>query len=459
MKKEILEKLYQARKNLIVSGDISTGKTTSVLFPLVDKMIEQNESLMILDSKEEYINKYYKSLESKKYNIIILNFRDLDKSVGWNPLQVAYELYKKGNVDRAMDYLEKMAQTITYENSFADPFWSETASDFLVGVVLSLFEDAQADEINLNSVNAMIDGVRQKKSNYLTGKSDYLTEYFNLKDPYSQSYSFASSTILAPNETRESILSVARHKLSAYVTREKLNVLLNKTTFNFEDITKKPTAIFLIARDETKYLNSLVAMFIEQLFNIIIDAKPSNKFNFVLDNFDIIEKVNEFPNMLGSGVARGIKFAVATRSLTDLVNKYGNYIIRLSNQVQTANCVLRLRMNDTEQIFENECVNIEKIKGEVKYPTLNIVPIKIFNLIKYVNEANKKNTNPSLFEKIGEAEETYDIEEVVARIDKKIAELEEEERKYNLNKISTEIDISNSDKKEEMKTENTEETK
>jgi len=76
-------------------------------------------------------------------------------------------------------------------------------------------------------------------------------------------------------------------------------------------------------------------------------------------------------------------------------------------------------------------------------------------LIKYVNEANKKNTNPSLFEKIGEAEETYDIEEVVARIDKKIAELEEEERKNNINKISTEIDISNSDKKEEMKTENT----
>jgi len=41
MKKEMLEKVYNAQKNIIVSGDMATGKTTSVLFPLVDKMIEQ----------------------------------------------------------------------------------------------------------------------------------------------------------------------------------------------------------------------------------------------------------------------------------------------------------------------------------------------------------------------------------------------------------------------------------
>ena len=35
MKKEILEKVLDSKKNLIVSGDISTGKTLNVLFPLV----------------------------------------------------------------------------------------------------------------------------------------------------------------------------------------------------------------------------------------------------------------------------------------------------------------------------------------------------------------------------------------------------------------------------------------
>ena len=62
MKKEILEKMLDSKKNLIVSGDISTGKTLNVLFPLVKEIIDRKESLLILDSKEEYINKYYDDL-------------------------------------------------------------------------------------------------------------------------------------------------------------------------------------------------------------------------------------------------------------------------------------------------------------------------------------------------------------------------------------------------------------
>jgi|GEM_PF-4817271 len=51
----------------------------------------------------------------------------------------------------------------------------------------------------------------------------------------------------------------------------------------------------------------------------LFDMKSSNKFNFILDNFDVIEKVNEFTNMLGSGVSKGINFVVGTRSLADLI--------------------------------------------------------------------------------------------------------------------------------------------
>lgn len=73
MKKEILEKVYNSKKNLIVAGDISTGKTTNILYPLVDKITDQEESLLILDPKEEYLHKYYNKLKEKNYNIIILN--------------------------------------------------------------------------------------------------------------------------------------------------------------------------------------------------------------------------------------------------------------------------------------------------------------------------------------------------------------------------------------------------
>ena len=118
--------------------------------------------------------------------------------------------------------LEKTAKTMFYEDSTVDPFWSLTASDFFTGVTLALFEDGKEDEINLNSVNMMFEGVNER-----FGTTDYLTNYFKLKSPSSQSYVCASTTILAPKETKGSILSVARQKLRTYVSREKLSVLMN----------------------------------------------------------------------------------------------------------------------------------------------------------------------------------------------------------------------------------------
>lgn len=46
MRKEIIDKIYNSNKNLIVNGDISSGKTTNVMFPLVEEMIENSESLI-----------------------------------------------------------------------------------------------------------------------------------------------------------------------------------------------------------------------------------------------------------------------------------------------------------------------------------------------------------------------------------------------------------------------------
>lgn len=449
MKKEMLEKVYNAQKNIIVSGDMATGKTTSVLFPLVDKMIEQQESLMILDSKEEYINKYYKSLKEKNYNIVVLNLKDLDKSDGWNPIQIAYELYKDGNTDKAMDYLDKVAKIMFYEESSVDPFWASAASDFFTGVVLALFEDADKDEINLNSVSMMFEGVNEK-----FGASDYLTNYFKLKDPSSQSYVSASTTVLAPKETKGSIVSVAKQRLRTYVSREKLSILMNKTTFNYKDIATKPTAIFFIAKDESKYLNALAAMFIEQLFTVLFDTfdfKSSNKFNFVLDNFDIIEKVNEFTDMLSSGLSKRIKFTVSTRSLEDLTAKYGNYITKLSNIIYVASGLLKIKIDDKDETIENKFEKIIDVYNEVDYPKLNHVSIKVFDLKKFVREAKKQdmentfnelpplsNPFPSMLN-----EGNKNIDDLLKKIDDKIEELDAQEKMYNIEqqeeKVESEI--------------------
>ncbi len=439
MKKEMLEKVLNAHKNLIVEGDVASGKTTNVLFPVVDKAIENKESLFILDSREEYINRYYDKLKSNNYNTIIINLRDMDKSEGWNPLEYPYNLFKNGEKDKAQEYLEEIGKIMFYENSSVDPFWALTASDFFIGVTLALFEDGNADEVNLNSVNNMFNGIDKK-----FGVSDYITEYFKTKETSSKPYIFASATFLAPKETKSSILSVARQKLRLYVSREKLSQIMNKTTFSFEEIVSKPTAIFVIARDENKSLNAIVAMFIEQLYAILVDLKTKNKFNFILDNFDIIEKCNDLVDILGSCVARNIKTYIATRSVSELANIYGSYMPKLCDLLSIGNAEVKLVVNQVEETFDRDFETINNIEGNVEYPKLNTTTIKLFDLEKLVKDVKMQQVSSKF--NLGEPVKADDL---IKRIDERIEQLELEEKMEKMNKKDNE-----KSELEQFKTEN-----
>lgn len=420
MKNEILEEVLNAKKNIIVEGEVASGKTTNILFQTVKDAIEKKENLLILDAKEEYINEYYNKLKKNNYNTIILNWRDMDKSEGWNPLEYPYHLYQKGNIDKAQEYLEKIGKIMFYEDATQDPFWSQTASDFFIGLTLALFEDGKEEEINLNSIHSMFNGIDKK-----FGTKDYISLYFASKDPTSKSYIFASPTFLAPSDTKGSILAVVRQKLRLYVSREKLSYFMNKTTFDLENIGKNPTAIFLIARDENKSLNALAAMFIEQLYAVLLEEKNTSKWNFVLDNFDIIEKCNDLVEILESGIARDKKTFLATRSIEKLTHTYGEYILKLCNIISIQNKDIKVEIGDTKRSIEKDFKEITKKEENINYPTLKKNSIKIFDLENAINE-NRKPRNID-FNKLKE-KKVNNVDDLIRKIDQKIIELEAKEK-------------------------------
>lgn len=438
MKREILENLFEANKNIIINGEIAVGKTENVSFALVDKMLNQNESIVIVDSKEEYIKKYYYKLKGKNYNIITINLRDLDKTDGWNPLEYPYKLYKNGNQDRALDYLENIVKVIFRRDDDIDSFWSLSAADFLTGLVLGLFKDAEDNEINFNSLNSMVECAEKK-----FGNNDYITEYFKSKDNNSAEYIYAQSTFLAPKETKGGILSEVRQKLKTYVGREKLSNLLNKTTFDFEDICNKPTAIFVIAKDEDRKINSIASMFIEQVFQVLIDLKSNNKYNFILDNIDDVD-FNFLSEMLSSGIYRKIRFSLITRSLKDLNNKYGYYINNLSNIVDVNIKNICVNIGGEQESFSNNLNNnIVNNVSFINYPNIVKNKINTFDLESFIRkikvekfksievdnkyfgetEANKNNSSCD--------KEVFNTDDLLARIDAKIKELDEQEKIKN----------------------------
>lgn len=458
MKNELLEKMINSKKNIIVSGNIASGKTTRVIFPIIENLINKKESIFVVDSKEEYINKYYDTLKNNNYNIIILNLRDLDKSESWNPFLYPYNLYKNGEKDKAQEYIERIGRTLFYEDTKStDPFWSITASDFMTGVTLGLFDDGKENEINFNSINNMFNGVDEK---YAT--KDYITEYFNLKSKASAAYVHASTTFLAPKDTKGSILSVARQKLRLYVSREKLSKFLNITTFKYEDIANKPTAIFFIGKDENKTLNSIIAMFIEQLYSYMFDTTLNSKMNFIIDNLDTIEKINNLSDMMSSCLSKGIKFILSTRSNDDLKEKYGSYIEKLADTLEIKNSSILLNVNgdvlkDENNLMIDENYILSK-NNNIAYPALNDTNVEIFDLKRFVidnrkaafenNLTNPFNLDPFATEPFSNKDLIpfegggSNIDNLIKNIDKKLEELEQEEYKdikENVNKSESEL--------------------
>lgn len=269
------------------------------------------------------------------------------------------------------------------------------------------------------------------------GASDYITEYFKSKGVASKPYIFSSTTFLAPKDTKESILSVARQKLRLYVSREKLSQLMNKTTFNFEDIAKKPSAIILISRDENNSLNSISAMFIEQLYAVLVDLKVKNRFNLILDNFDNIEKCNDLVDILGSCISRNIKTYIATRSLLELTNIYGSYMPKLCDLLSIGNDDIRLVINNVEQKMDKDFKTVTIQNGNIEYPKLSITDIKLFDLEKFVKDIKIQQLENIDFDSTNLGE-LFDVDALIKSIDEKIAQIEMKEKIEN-NKEKEEI--------------------
>ena len=136
----------------LIIGASGSGKTWTVIDPLVKILGKAGESMIVTDPKGEIYEHNANLLREKGYNVIIVNFRDPEHGSAWNPLTLPYRYWKQGKEDKAMELLEDLATNILVDSTNNnDPFWQKTAADYFTGLALGLFEDAKSeDEINLN---------------------------------------------------------------------------------------------------------------------------------------------------------------------------------------------------------------------------------------------------------------------------------------------------------------------
>ena len=310
----------------LVIGATGSGKTQTVILPMVHSLAKARESMIITDPKGEIYEKTSNMLRARGYQILLLNFRDPQHGNAWNPMSLPYQMYKSGNQDKAIELLDDLALNILYDdsNKNADPFWEKTSADYFSGVALGLFEDAKPNEININSIS-LATTVGEEKF----GGSTYIKEYFNGKDPNSAASINASSTIMAPSETKGSILSVFKQKVKLFASRENLSEMLSHSDINLESIGEKPTAVFIVIQDEKKTYHSLVTILLKQIYETLISVAQRHggqlpiRTNFLLDEFANMPPLKDVTTMITAARSRKIRFTMIIQNFAQLDDVYG----------------------------------------------------------------------------------------------------------------------------------------
>jgi len=346
----------------LVIGATGSGKTQTVILPMVHSLAKAKESMIITDPKGEIYEKTSNMLRARGYQVLILNFRDPQNGSAWNPMTLPYEMYKEGNQDKAIELLDDLALNILYDdsNKNADPFWEKTSADYFSGVALGLFEDAKPEEININSIS-LATTVGEEKF----GGSTYIKEYFSAKDPSSPASINASSTIMAPSETKGSILSVFKQKVKLFASRENLSEMLSHSDIDLESIGERPTAVFIVIQDEKKTYHSLVTILLKQIYETLIGVAQKHggklpvRTNFLLDEFANMPPLKDVTTMITAARSRAIRFTMIIQNFAQLDSVYG----KEDAETIRGNCGNIIYLITTELKALEE---ISKMCGEVK---------------------------------------------------------------------------------------------
>ncbi len=348
--------------NLVI-GSTGSGKTETIVKPMVNLLAKKGESMVITDPKGE-IYKYCASyLKDRGYKIIVLNFREPTRGNSWNPLTMPFRYYREGNQDKAIELLNDVALNILYDpsNKNESDFWEKASADYFSGLALGLFKDAKEEEVNLNSINVMSTVGEER----FAAGSNYIKEYFKMKGEKSNEYISAAAVINAPSDTKGGLLATFRQKIRLFSIGEALSEMLSYSDFNMKDIGNGKTAVFMIIHDEKKTYHSLMTIFIKQCYETLIDVAQENggklpyRTNFILDEFANMPPLKDVDAMVSAARSRDIRFTFIIQNFAQLNDVYGDNVA----EIIKGNCGNLVYLISTEMKALEE---ISKMCGEVK---------------------------------------------------------------------------------------------
>ena len=252
-----------------------------------------------------------------------------------------------------------LANLIFTEKESKDPFWINSSKQLFIGLAGVFLEDYKKGLIDENKIN--IASIKKFQNSSLIKENQmYLQRNLNTRSYGNLSKDYLTSILYSAENTYKSVTAVFGEKMSIF---DDLNVenVTSISEFNFTDVGRKPTALYIIVPDEDKSYYQLVTIILGMLIKDLskFANMPENngmlpvKVEWILEEFANMPPINDIHVSVSVARSRGMRYIFFIQSFAQLDQIYGKEIASIIID-NSALCYLKTNSVECAQIIEKK---------------------------------------------------------------------------------------------------------
>lgn len=310
-------KKHRRNLNTLVCGGSGAGKTRFYCKP---NLMQANTSFVVLDPKGEIVRDVGKLLETKGYEIKVLDLISMEKSHCYNPFVY---LRNDNDIQRLVTNLFK--STTPKGSQSNDPFWDTAASMLLLALVFYLHYEAPEDEQNFAMVMEMLRaGAIEDEEEPRPSPLDNLFSELEYENPEHIALKYYHSYHSGSAKTLKSIQITLAARLEKF-NLESLASLTSTDELELETLGEKKTALFALIPDNDTSFNFLVSILYTQLFQQLFYSADHIHggslpipVHFLMDEFANVSLPDDFDKILSVMRSRSVSVSIILQNLAQL---------------------------------------------------------------------------------------------------------------------------------------------
>lgn len=364
--------INDADTHSLIIGATRCGKSRHLILPSIGVTALSGESMVITDPKAELFLYTKPFLERLGYEVIAIDFKDPEKSMGYNFLQPVLDAAYAGNLARAVHEARNIAQLLSpdKEGTGTDPLWGNGERAVITMAILAVCLDFENPEWQ------NLDNARKFIAEMCSPPEDKnaplpLTKYLEAMPDDSPLRSAMAIARIAPEKMRGSFYTSALTTLDLFKDPG-IHGMTAMTEYDHLMTGDRKRAIFLIFPDHESTYYPLISLFVFQQYQLLVKRADENggrlprRVEFFLDEFGNFVKIPDMDKAITVGGGRGIRFHLVVQDDSQIYQRYGKEI----GKTMLSNCetwvYLQTKNDDTLEMLSKQLG-----KYTVKSPSLS----------------------------------------------------------------------------------------